>query len=664
MGKVEVSDMKQHLRKNHLFLGRGTVENGLTHILHEACRTGHGELVKYLLKSVTNDIDINAPVKYHPLSYRYFTSEEQMTLNEKLDHYNGTLMHAAAEGGSVPVIKHLISVGASVNSVNCCSESPLIVALVHRQAKAALLLIESGAKVDYQTSEGMTPLMYAVTTPSMVHVIAPLIEAGSNVRLTDSCGYTALHRAFLAGTMRSVNVLLSLGVPPTLSGECLARSPAYLGDHLLFIRKTLYEHSQYRNILVNVIQPHFTTSVQIDTYLLKATFHFARFCEEGLADWIASGFLQACWLALADGLNLQSEVARISSEMPIAAYGDRVEVCSWEEVQQLRYMPSVLGHQELAYQCLLIRERCLGFGDTTVIDLLLKVGKMFFTRQQQHKALLLWVRASEMAHHCLTEKGLYQIRELPLKEILEHLTLCTRGVGLGQILSDQKSSDQLALFISTCIDNTAEHILLTRTKWHFHQAVSVTSSTEIVNSLVIIFGHLISNQQLKVTKSIDIDSLGEKFVKGCKGPIVTYTGWSTSLLLLAHQHFFASEVHMRQLLEWGAHEYVNDPGESGNRLLHIVQLPSIVSLVLEYGAHPDAVNMHGKSPPFFAQRSYQDPQMLALFEFPRPLVCLSASVVVETGIPYQSLPLPQRIKTLISYHDPTCVVPETNSVLC
>ena len=50
----------------------------------------------------------------------------------------------------------------------------------------------------------------------------------------------------------------------------------------------------------------------------------------------------------------------------------------------------------LTFQCLIVRERCLGYGDSTVIKCLLTYGHWMMSINCNTKVLSLWVRASDM----------------------------------------------------------------------------------------------------------------------------------------------------------------------------------------------------------------------------------------------------------------------------
>lgn len=85
----------------------------------------------------------------------------------------GTL-HDAAEQGDSRLIRSLVADGANVDARDAQGQTPLIIAIRHRQLRAAAELIAAGASLNVETRAGWTPLSVAVKSgnPFMIELVA------------------------------------------------------------------------------------------------------------------------------------------------------------------------------------------------------------------------------------------------------------------------------------------------------------------------------------------------------------------------------------------------------------------------------------------------------------------------------------------------------------
>ncbi len=73
------------------------------------------------------------------------------------DDQSRTAMHYAAMNGNLQIIAILIKAGAKLDPVDPLEDTPLHLAADQNQTEAAKLLLDSGAEVDRQNKDGMTP---------------------------------------------------------------------------------------------------------------------------------------------------------------------------------------------------------------------------------------------------------------------------------------------------------------------------------------------------------------------------------------------------------------------------------------------------------------------------------------------------------------------------
>ena len=109
--------------------------------------------------------------------------------------------------------------------------------------------------------------------------------------------------------------------------------------------------------------------------------------------------IRACYDLIKEGLTLQAKLKLPPPIIlePIEEYGGLSEVTS---VAKLNKKYSILTNSStqvnLAYQCLIIRERCLGYGDFTVISSLFMYGGWMIVLDYIPEGLSLWLRGTQM----------------------------------------------------------------------------------------------------------------------------------------------------------------------------------------------------------------------------------------------------------------------------
>ena len=185
---------------SHKIGKRTFVEGCFDAILLVACWSGNVPVVSYLLTSYIQHFSIDTlvdklatQIDHAPILY---PSGKMKARFQQLQTDKVSLLHAAAEGLQLDVIKLLLSAGANVNNPSKWSITPLISALngvkvcsnARSCRKTLACLIDSGANVNCRCADGMTPLMYAAVK-GLVDELKVLIKS-PEVEIT--CG----HRSF------------------------------------------------------------------------------------------------------------------------------------------------------------------------------------------------------------------------------------------------------------------------------------------------------------------------------------------------------------------------------------------------------------------------------------------------------------------------------------
>lgn len=150
-----------------------TLLTGVKNItIHQAAYTGRWERIEFLLN---NGADIN----------------------QRDEKGRTALYHAACMANQLDIVKRLLARGADI-TLGWEDDTPLYGAVCYSHYEVAKVLIDSGADVNVQVHEGMTPLHIAITLtyePGVKGIVEYLLTHGARIDIRDDTGATALDAA-------------------------------------------------------------------------------------------------------------------------------------------------------------------------------------------------------------------------------------------------------------------------------------------------------------------------------------------------------------------------------------------------------------------------------------------------------------------------------------
>lgn len=140
--------------------------------------------------------------------------QKEINLNWKNSHGQGCLhILAAEEAMNVALIEELVDIGANIDILDNEKRSPLLVACLHKNTKAAQTLIRCGAATNILgKNRHVSPLSAACSTENFPLVVA-LVENKAELSFTDRDGNTCVHIAAETGNVRIVRYLIESGAP-------------------------------------------------------------------------------------------------------------------------------------------------------------------------------------------------------------------------------------------------------------------------------------------------------------------------------------------------------------------------------------------------------------------------------------------------------------------
>eukprot|EP00919_Chromeraceae_sp_WS-2016_P005255 GHVR01012389.1.p1 GENE.GHVR01012389.1~~GHVR01012389.1.p1 ORF type:complete len:124 (+),score=25.07 GHVR01012389.1:341-712(+) len=115
------------------------------------------------------------------------------------------------DSGCVDVVCLLLDMGANINKVTQCGDTPLRFACGNGHVGVVEVLIDKGAHINaYSSSDGKTPLLCA-SASGHVEVVKLLLVKGADVNAKDKKGRTAIKWARNKGYRAVADVLAASG---------------------------------------------------------------------------------------------------------------------------------------------------------------------------------------------------------------------------------------------------------------------------------------------------------------------------------------------------------------------------------------------------------------------------------------------------------------------
>ncbi|OEY86871.1 hypothetical protein BIY23_04570 [Wolbachia pipientis] len=129
--------------------------------------------------------------------------------------FRKTLLHHAAQMGSIKMVRDLIAKGANVNAVDHLGWTPLRYAVRRCAIKVSRDLIANGADVnavdDHDDNSDRSNLLHYAAQRGFIEIVPDLIANGADVNAVDVNGLTPLHYAARYGHIEIVRDLIANG---------------------------------------------------------------------------------------------------------------------------------------------------------------------------------------------------------------------------------------------------------------------------------------------------------------------------------------------------------------------------------------------------------------------------------------------------------------------
>lgn len=470
-----------------------------------------------------------------------------------------------------------------------------------------------------------------------------------------------MHLSATKGRVDVVQFFLSIGIDPQFQDTKFSSQEGYIPCPLLLAAST----AQRRMVDVLIVHNDCPPSCKADALLLLGCTR-CEISTRGLT--MGSRDLWARALEIREKNDVQVDF------LPsIESYGNRVEVSDLNDLNTLSASP-YFNQYDAYFQSLIIRERCMGYGDQGLIYFLIKRGMHFCNMRNYQDCELLWFRAMEMEIKvCGMEitKARYGHSEGLQRDLEKDLSLYAYGI--WHMVHDNYRPDfrRYVEFGFKELD-----ILCSLRIWSdnaiFIDTVSIVSTLLYIITSWLYYDTEVSSEVFEENYfcSPECSEHGTHFVTKClrsfEGTTLLHHALSDVLILEQDKNVPLHEKYsdlvplINALLYWGAYEVIDELNTEGLRPIHVAvqtgnmliekeYVQELVSPLIASGAHLDAVSKSGDT--VFNMCTNDVVGLLLNSSGPLSLACQCANVIVQESLMYEAIGLPAHVLNHVKLHD-------------
>uniref|UniRef100_H2Y4Z8 Uncharacterized protein n=1 Tax=Ciona savignyi TaxID=51511 RepID=H2Y4Z8_CIOSA len=530
----------------------------------------------------------------------------------------------AAACGYVEIVKLLVEHGANVNETTTTNSTPLRAACFLGNTPIVDYLIKNGADAGLANHYNNTCLMVAAFRGNL-EVVELLLSHGVDMNTQANCGGTALHFACDSGKLNIVEALVKAGCDLTIKNNsgltaAMVAADTCQSDIIEYFIKQDGVDAETEITLLELLGASYANDRA--NYSTEKTYHY----------------LYLAMLIRNKGNCFLKQIEK-KVKPATAAYDMRVEC---RDIAQLR---EIHHDQDLIHlESLMVRERILGTHSVELIQPIVYRGAVYADRHHFDDCIRLWKRAiylRQMNHWSASNDLLRFAEVFSQMYMLEH---------------EVKTTDLLEV-MQCCIEEiktSLAELKLVSARQH------LDANLHTLLYLLLIVCKTVDGQAVK-------HDFGKMVYQFLKFKIRDSKG-STLLHLAVDETTPVDEFHVKDICSFPNYEVTKfllscgaDPNarnNEGNTPLHIIvqyerpisdfiSLHSIISRLLDSGAHYDVANHDRKTPIELSTTGVAE--IILKTQSLVSLKCIAARGVRNSGVPYKGL-VPSFIEEFIELH--------------
>ena len=534
-----------------------------------------------------------------------------------------TPLWSASTLGRIDFVKVLLARGANIEHTTESRSTPLRGAAFDGHCEVCEFLLDQGADIDKPNQVGQSPLTIAAAMQKD-DCVNLLISKGANVNHKGHNGDTPLHVSVESGAVEIAKVLVEAGAKNCPND--VGFTPATLA--------CCYGHDKVMEFLHTTF--HLQVKELYDCYCLLAAKDILGNNDSSAETWMTKA------------ITIRQQHPETFGALPLAAslYDGLQEPAKEEDLQMI-----MQDETRMFFVSSIYCERILGRVHPTTAFYIRISGDMALAEERYSKCVELWHRSFEFDG---AARMAYEL------QITEDLLFSIRGFS---IMSD-----------NNYIPSVEPHF-----RWGLKEFRLAHESKISEVDVVCCLSRMVA-VWIKVSEMIKDNHTREKekelISKAVEDLIRIMEGNQWPLLVACLQNLPSSDsgaskdimsaqlpLHkvLALLLDHGCSVHCED--KDGNFPLHLaVKLKedsalNCVKMLLEYGAHPDAVNYDGQTALDIARNSTDNSQSVTINQELEKaslqyvsLQCLASRAVASHGIQYADI-LPQSLVQFVSWHE-------------
>lgn len=617
-----------------------------------AAQYGRKKVVQYLCEKYGDFLDVNQ-------------SATIVSLTTKKKVHCATALWAASTGGHLEIVEYLVGHGALVNKPTLTQSTPLRGASFHGHLKVMEYLLARGADINTPNCIGQSPLCIAAMR-GQLEALQFLVNKGADIQQKTINGYSVVHLAATKGRVDIVKFLLTSGISP-LFNPAQPSNSNYIPCPLFLAAST----GQRKMVEELISHKDCPPACKSDALLLLG----ATRCEvspRGLTMSSHEMWMKALRIR-------EEETLQVEFLPPNENYGNRTEVKDLENLHSLVHKPN-FSRYEAYFQSLIVRERCMGYGDQGLIYFLIRRGLWFVNHNQFAEAEQLWFRAMAMeVRVCEVEIGNSRFGHSEgLQRDLEK-DLSQYACGIWHMVHEDYRPH-----FEKYVDFGFKELEILQCLKEKSDTAPFIDTMSILAIMLYIFASWVyfdnrENHEERAEDTFASDQCNKYGRDFVARHLRTAKGSSLLHLLLSNLPILEEEEKLldkypdltnliNALLQWGADETINMLDENGKRPIHLAvdlanqhenensrEAQELVSPLIQAGVHLDAVNKKGETIHYMCA---SDLVRVVLFSNgPLPLYCQAATRIVVDNVSYKNVGLPTHIIEHIGLHDRKTIPP-------
>ena len=609
-----------------------------------AAHYGNVPVVKYFLQRFAGSFDIN-----HTGTIISLTTQNQVE--------GATALWGASTRNHVEVVKMLLGAGADVNKPTAIGSTPLRGAAFNGHCDTMNVLIEHGADLNYASVLAQSPLLISVMK-GHIEATKLLLDKGAQQDMKNIYNHSIMHIAAAKGHTDILKMLLDRGITAEFylehDFEHFRESPCPAILAASSGRIEAVEH------LCDLEQC--PPECRSEAYLLLG----ATLAETSRN--VFSGDAKQYWVR---ALQVRESCGYKPKFLPpTEALYNLTEIQCMEDLEIEFPYPLEMDNW-YSFQSLIIRERIMGYSDTSVIYYLVRRGIIHCRLQDFRLSELLW-------HKAITSMYRYSNKIDVLgpslvcgiqKDVNRDLMFMVDG--LYAMTQDYQYEPAFAKFMEFILHHL-DHVQGYSTK----DNNDFNTTLQLILYLVYIWLRY-DTYMLKDIRmwSEKCSQLGQRLVSSHlhspKGSTLLHMavsdfsigGKSTFYTAVAEDTGEQLSLLVTALLQWGADKALYDVDKDGNRPIHIAVAtchlnshPQLLPPFLQHGCNPYVVNAAGEDAVLLAK--WDQVKALLYMDGPMSLASQCCRTLVQHGIDYNNLPT--HIKNFVTLFDKKAVATVAN----